>query len=221
MPRTRVKICGICRPEDAAVAGRLGADAIGIVRAEEAARYVTIENARRIAAVLPAFATPVLLYVDASPDQILSDLAALGRPAMVQLNGGESAMFIRDLEGALVLKSLRADEDLQDNLTGLAGLMLPNLAGVVLESPGQIGGSGLGNDWELIRSLKDAGAFNGAPPLIAAGGLSPANVGQVVRSIRPFAVDVSSGVDESKDNKREKSESKIAAFIAAVREADS
>lgn len=215
--RTRIKICGLCRPEDAAMAARLGADAIGIVRAEGAGRYVTIEEAKAIAAAVPEFVTPVLLYVNATAEQILEDLRTLDRTALVQLNGDETPEFIARLLGTPVFKSVQVDVQITNRLKKLREAQLGNLAGIVLESPGQTGGSGVNNNWQLAASLVKENAFADLPPLIAAGGLTPQNVGQVIRAVHPYAVDVSTGVEETK---RQKSEEKVKAFISAVQAAD-
>jgi len=220
MPRTRVKICGVCRPEDAAVAVRHGADAIGMIRVRGKERYVSIAEAKAIIGALPAFVTPVLLYVDPTPDEVIADVVQIGRTVTIQLNGEEPAKTIAGLRGVNVIKAVRVDEHIGEQLVQLREAELPNLAGIVLETPGQIGGSGVANDWDTVAQLIKDDSFDRLPPLIAAGGLTPASVGEVIRAIRPFAVDVSSGVDVSKDVKREKSEAKIAAFVAAVRNAD-
>jgi phosphoribosylanthranilate isomerase len=101
----------------------------------------------------------------------------------------------------------------------ITALGLTNLKGLVLETAGtgQAGGTGVANDWQTVREHQANGGFAGLPSVIAAGGLRPETVGAVVRDVRPFAVDVSSGVEESLGRK---SPEKIAAFIAAVRQAD-
>lgn len=213
MHRTQVKICGICRTQDAVLAARLGADAIGMILVPGAGRYVSIEEARDIAAAVPVGVTPVLLYVDAPVDAIRRDLNDLGRAAVVQLHGEEPTAAIQLLGDVPVYKAVRMDAHARDRLADLRAAKLANLVGVVLETPGQSGGSGVGNDWALVRSLLDEGAFEGLP-LIAAGGLTPETVADVVHTIHPWAVDVSSGVEAVK---RQKSEAKMAAFIAAVR----
>ncbi|CAN5417102.1 phosphoribosylanthranilate isomerase [soil metagenome] len=199
------------------MAARLGADAIGIVRAEGAGRYVTIEEAKAIAAAVPEFVTPVLLYVNATAEQILEDLRTLDRTALVQLNGDETPEFIARLLGTPVFKSVQVDVQITNRLKKLREAQLGNLAGIVLESPGQTGGSGVNNNWQLAASLVKENAFADLPPLIAAGGLTPQNVGQVIRAVHPYAVDVSTGVEETK---RQKSEEKVKAFISAVQAAD-
>ncbi len=217
MPRTRIKICGVCRPQDAAAAVKYGADAVGMIRVRGKERYVSIADAKAIAGELPAFVTPVLLYVDTTPDEVISDIVQLGRPVTIQINGEDPVSTLTALRGVTVIRAVRVDATITDRLSELRSAELPNLVGIVLETAGQVGGSGVGNDWKTVAKLQADGAFNCLPPLIAAGGLTIGSVGQVIRDIRPYAVDVSTGVDETK---REKSEKKIAAFIHEVRKAD-
>ncbi|HZI77985.1 MAG TPA: hypothetical protein VFD69_00655 [Vicinamibacterales bacterium] len=216
MPRTRVKICGVCRPDDARVAADAGADAVGMVRVDGSPRQVSIDEARAIAAVLPAFVTPVLLYLEPAADIVRRDLAALGRPAVVQFQGDVPLATIAALEDVPVITAVRVETDLEPRLQLLRDTPLPNLLGLLVETPGQIGGSGVSNDWNAIGALIRDGAFAGLPPLIAAGGLTPDTVAGVIAAIRPYAVDVSSGVAEST---RRKSPAKIRAFIANARAA--
>ena len=211
MHRIRVKICGVCRPDDAEVAAEAGADAIGMVRIEGSPRQVSLAEALAIAAALPVFVTPVLLYFEPSADVVRRDLAELGRPAVVQFQGDVTLATMAALEDVPLLKAVRVDVDARARLQLLRDTQPANLRGLVLETPGQIGGSGVSNDWAAIGALIREGAFAGLPPLIAAGGLTPGNVGDVIASTRPYAVDVSSGVAEST---RRKSAAKIRAFIA-------
>jgi phosphoribosylanthranilate isomerase len=218
MARTRVKICGVTRPEDAAAACRLGADAIGIILHPASGRNVPPDRARQIIAVLTPFVTPVGVFVDAPIQQILDTAAALGLRT-VQLNGEQSPEQVAELEGLAVIKAIRVTRGkLQSLLNSWRDAHLPNLIGLVMEPGGtkHAGGTGVVNDWDEIVSAQQSGAFERLP-VIAAGGLNPENVAGVVRRVRPFAVDVSSGVESSIGVK---SEQKIAAFIAAVREAD-
>lgn len=218
MQRTRVKICGITRVEDALAAAGHGADAIGLVFHAAAARCVPMDRARAILAALPPFVTPVGLFVDRSPSEVRGIAGALGL-RHIQLHGGENVDCVRELKEFIVLKAIRADRaKIAVELSSwrkAVGQGLSNLRGLVLETPSAAGpgGTGEGNDWALIRELQQQGAFAGLPPIIAAGGLNAANVAQVIRDIRPWAVDVSSGVEEVKGIK---SEAMIRDFIAAA-----
>jgi phosphoribosylanthranilate isomerase len=213
--RTRIKICGITRPQDAAAAARCGADAIGMLFHEASPRCISIERAREILAVLPAFVTPVALFVDADAATIRRVTSELSL-RHVQLHGDESPRMIEALSGLRILKTIRVNNDFEKTL---APWRQTSLAGIVLETSGtpEPGGSGVENDWETVKRLAERGVFKEAPPVIAAGGLNPQNVGNVVRMLRPWAVDLSSGVESSKGIK---SQEKIEAFVQAVRAAE-
>ena len=220
--RTRIKICGVRRPEDASAAARAGADAIGLVFHPPAPRNVSVEQARPILSALPAFVTPVALFVDADPAFVRHVVGEL-HLRHVQLHGHESPHYVSQFPQLAVIKALRVDPaGFSAALrlwreAGRAGI--PQLKGIVLETPGtaQPGGTGVPNDWSAVREHQARGEFEGLPPVIAAGGLTPETVGPVVRGLRPFAVDVSSGVEEARGVK---SPARIDAFVAAVRAAD-
>ena len=222
MHRTRIKICGIMRPEDAAAAAAAGADAIGMAFYAKAARNVSIERAKEIFSILPPFVSAVGIFVDAEAAHILDVANTLGL-RLVQLNGHEPPVLLTELRGLHAIKAVRVDERLPETLAiwrrATVEMNLANLRGIVLETGNtrEAGGTGVPNDWAAIQRHRDAGAIEGLPQLIAAGGLTPETVGDVVRSLRPWAVDVSSGVESSKGVK---SVEKIQAFIRAVREAD-
>lgn len=223
MHHTRIKICGVCRPQDAALAARAGADAIGIVFHPPAPRNVPIERAREILAALPPFVSAVGLFVDASVETVLGTARELGL-RHVQLHGHEPPEMIRALQPLSVIKAVRVERaSFSRALDGWRDAIrshgLTNLAGLVLETAGtgQAGGTGVANDWDAVAAAQPAGGFEGLPALIAAGGLTPDSVAAVTRAVRPYAVDVSSGVEESKGRK---SAERVAAFMAAVRAAD-
>ena len=174
-------------------------------------------------AALPPFVTPVGIFVDAAIDSVLRTVRELGL-RYVQLNGTESAERVDDLKPLIVTKAIRVDrEHFADELAvwreKSRSLKLTNLAGLVLETAGTSapGGTGVANDWQTVRNARSAGDFEGLPAVIAAGGLTPESVGAVVRDLRPYAVDVSSGVEESKGRK---SAARVEAFVRAVRDAD-
>ena len=223
MQRTRIKICGVRRPEDALAAAVAGADAVGLVFHPAAPRNVTIDQAREILAALPAFVTPVGLFVDADLDTLRRTVGEL-HLRHVQLHGHESPDYVAELRQLAVIKAVRVDaatfaQTLSDWRQAVQTLGLTNLKGLVLETAGtaQPGGTGVPNDWRTVREQQSRGGFAALPPFIAAGGLTPETVGAVVRDVRPWAVDVSSGVEESPGRK---SPEKIAAFVAAVRGGD-
>lgn len=223
MHRTRIKICGITRPEDARAAAEAGADAIGLIFHPPAPRCLTLERAREILATLPAFVTPVGVFVNVPAEHITQTATELGL-RHVQLNGNEPPDLVRALSRLAVTRAVRVERDrFGDTLaawrSAVIDLRLTNLKGLVLETPdtGKAGGTGVPNDWETVRQHQRAGSF-GSLPIIAAGGLTPETVGRVVRDIRPWAVDVSSGVEDAPGHK---SAEKLRAFIEAVRKADS
>lgn len=218
MPRTRVKICGVMRPQDAIAAARAGADAIGMVFYPQAKRSIAPAVAREILHALPAFVTPVALFVDQDVEEMKGLAASLGI-RHIQLHGHESPATVAALREFTVLKALRAARDtLRAELTfwreATESLDLANLQSFVLETPGgATGGTGIENDWAAIAALQTAGTFEGLPPLIAAGGLTPENVASVVQRLRPYAVDVSSGVESDVG---QKSRDRLSAFIDAA-----
>ena len=223
MQRTRVKICGIMTPDAAVWAATAGADAIGLVFYPPGRRNVTPQTAQGIIAVLPPFVTPVGLFVDADPDTILRTAREIGL-RHVQLHGNEppadvaalAAQRLRPIK-AIAVRPESLDEDLAP-WRNLAAAHPGALGGIILEtaSTAAPGGTGIPNDWDAIRTAQDRGAFDGLPPIIAAGGLNPDNVADVIRTIRPYAVDVSSGVETN----GQKDPNRITAFIGAVHRAD-
>jgi phosphoribosylanthranilate isomerase len=220
---TRIKICGVCRPEDARFTVERGVHAIGMVLAPGIERSVSIEAALRIAAVVSPFTSLVGLFVDPGENEIAEALRHLPLAA-IQLHGHETPEMVAALKPHRVIKALRVgrgDEALLRSWTeAIADLELTNLAGIVLEtakSDGAAGGTGIANDWDALCEMKEHGAFDGLPALVAAGGLRAETVGDVIRRFRPYAVDVSSGVELAK---REKSPKKMAAFVDAVLTAD-
>lgn len=217
--RTRVKICGITRAEDALTAARSGADAIGMVFYPGAKRCISIDRAGEILRILPPFVTPVGLFVDQPIDEVRSTASALGLRHL-QFNGHEEPSAIAELNEFVIIKAVRVAhdsfiEELAQWREAIPRLSLSHLRGLVLETASaHPGGSGMENDWDAAHQAIQQGAFTGLPPIIAAGGLTPANVADVVRRIDPWAVDVSSGVEESFGIKSTK---KIEAFVNAVR----
>ena len=195
----RIKICGITRPEDAAIAAKLGADAIGMIFYPLARRCVSLDTARQILRTLPAFVTPVGLFVD-QPIEEMRRIASELRLTTLQLHGHESPETVAALSEFTILKALRTDPatlsiELTLWRTAIATGRLTHLKGLVMETAGATGGTGMPNNFEFLASLQTFGAFAGLPPLIAAGGLRPESVAAVVRLLHPFAVDVSSGVE--------------------------
>lgn len=202
--RTRIKICGVTRVEDARIAVELGADAIGLVFYAPSPRSVGLAQARAIIAAIPPFVTIVGLFVDPAQDEVESVLRGCSL-SLLQFHGDEAPDFCRRF-GLPYIKAarVRADGDLVQYLASYHAAQ-----GWLLDAYHEqlYGGTGESFDWKLIpRDL--------ARPVILSGGLTPDNVGVAVRQVRPWAVDVSSGVEAAKGAK---DAAKIAAFIAGVR----
>ncbi len=204
--RTRVKICGITRIEDALAAARAGADAIGLVFEPKSPRCVKPDQALSIVRALPPFVTVVGLFVNAAPDTVET---ILGRVPLdlLQFHGDETPEQCRRYHRPYIKAiHMRPEVNLPEQArryTDAEGLLLDTAAAHVA------GGSGEAFDWSLVPSGLDK-------PVILAGGLTPENVAEAVRKVRPFAVDVSSGVEQAKGIK---DAAKISAFIEAVRNA--
>jgi len=211
MRRTRVKICGITRPQDAAAAAEAGADAIGMVLRAPSKRLIDMDRAIEIVQALPPFVSPIGLFADAQADEIIAAGAELSLSA-AQLHGHESLEFVEELFPLPVIKVIHVQSaTLAEELRQWTLARPQNLIGLLLDTDAG-GGSGVANDWDAIAGQQVD--F----PWIAAGGLTPGNVGDVIRRLRPWAVDVSSGVEEVP---AKKSPELIRRFIAAVRDADS
>jgi phosphoribosylanthranilate isomerase len=204
--RTRVKICGITRAEDLRALADAGADAFGLVFYPPSPRCLTLAQARALRQAAPAFLSAVALFVNPSREEVARVLDAV-RPDALQFHGGEPPEFCRAF-GAPYLKTCRVEKgvDLLEYLRAFS-----DACGWLLDAHvPEFGGTGTGFDWNLVPRQRDR-------PLVLSGGLTSANVGAAIRRIRPWAVDVSSGVESAKGVK---DAAKIAAFVAEVRNAD-
>jgi phosphoribosylanthranilate isomerase len=201
--RTRVKICGITRVEDAASAVEHGCDAIGLVFYEPSPRYVTPSMASEIASQLPPFVTAVGLFVDASPKFVQEVLAQVPLN-LLQFHGDETPEYCRQF-GVPYLKAVRVRPE--TNLLQYAAAYADAKA-LLLDTylAGTPGGTGITFDWTLIPQ-------DFPLPIILAGGLDAGNVNEAVKQCRPYAVDVSGGVEHQKGIK---DADKIAAFMRGV-----
>lgn len=200
----RVKVCGITRVEDALSAIKFGADAIGFVFWPKSARYVTPEQAQKIAAEIPAFISIVGVYVNPTPDWV-EETAQAANLTLCQFHGDESAEFCEQFSLPYI-KAIRVREGL--DLIQYAQ-QYQNAKGLLLDTytPNMPGGTGHVFDWNLIPQ-------NLPLPLILSGGLHADNVAMAINQTRPWAVDVSSGVEAAKGIKDEK---KITAFMQGVK----
>ncbi|HYD94626.1 MAG TPA: phosphoribosylanthranilate isomerase [Noviherbaspirillum sp.] len=215
--RTRIKICGLTRPEDLEAAVAAGADAIGLVFYPRSPRFIAPEQAATLLAGVPPFVTAVGLFVNATPDEVEAVVRA-APVSLLQFHGDESVEdcvaiaqrvnrpFLRavrigaDMTAADLLK---CEQQYRAASTLFSGLLLDALVD-------GYGGGGKVFDWSLIPKEL-------APRVVLSGGLSAQNATEAVLQVRPRAVDVSSGVEQAKGIK---DPARIRAFIAAVREAD-
>jgi len=204
---TRIKICGITRPEDALAAASSGADAIGLVFYADSPRAVTVQEAKDIAQVLPPFVTLVSLFVNA-PAETISDVLSQVPVGLIQFHGDEDSRFCRGF-GRPWIKALRVRESMNVAKEAAA---LSGATGVLLDAwqEGVPGGTGKTFDWALANEQLPL-------PMVLAGGLDEVNVGDAIGGLRPWAVDVSGGVESSPGIKDAE---KIQRFVAAVRAAD-
>jgi phosphoribosylanthranilate isomerase len=203
--RTRIKICGITRTGDAADAARAGADAIGLVFYPPSPRYLSTERAREIRDALPPFVQAVALFVNPDAAQVAQVIGRV-HPSMLQFHGEETPEFCAQF-GVPFVKACRVKKgvDALEYLRPFSGAA----AWLFDSHVPEYGGVGESFDWSLVPAAEK--------PVILSGGLSQANVGEAVRRVRPWGVDVSSGVESAKGIKHA---AKIAAFIAEVRNAD-
>ena len=213
---THIKICGIRDVDTAQCVAQAGADYLGLVFVEQSPRFVTVEKATELLRGLPGSVQPVGLFADHPLEEVLAIAQALNL-SLVQLHGHESADYVRELAPRRVLKAMAFEaSNLQETLRSWRlGVGPDNVLGLLLDSPR--GGSGHVFDWEALAKFKREDGWHDLPPLFLAGGLTPDNVAQAVLTVRPLAVDVSSGVESQpgiKDPVR------IRAFCEAVRAAD-
>ncbi len=206
MKTVAVKVCGITSIEDGLAAAGAGADALGFVFYASSPRAIGVEEARAIAAALPPFVTRVGVFVDAAPDEVRSVAERVGLDA-VQLHGDEAPEDLAAY-GRRVIKALRVGDRVDPaEITRHAGFGCAILLDAA--SSQAYGGTGRTFDWGLIREVRAQ-----IPYLVLAGGLTVANVRDAIRSVRPDAVDVSSGVERRPGLK---DGAKVRAFIAAAK----
>lgn len=202
-----VKICGVTRIEDALVAARSGAHAVGLVFYAPSPRYVDPDTAAAIVRALPPFVTPVGLFVDAVQDEVRAVIERT-KIQLLQFHGAETPEFCARFElPYMKAVRVRPEVDLLQYARDFA-----DAKALLLDAyqEGLHGGTGSRFDWNLIPP--------GLPlPIVLSGGLTPENVTEAVRRVRPCAVDVSSGVEAQKGIKDAQ---KIAAFVKGVRNAD-
>ncbi len=206
--RTRIKFCGITRAEDAHAAVDLGVDALGFIFAEGSPRLLNLEAGSAIRRGLPPLVSVVTLLRNNPADQIRRIIAAM-RPHLLQFHGEETPEFCAGFGlpymKAVAMKGLqRPLAEVARDYADAAALLLDGHA------PGEPGGQGRSFDWSTIAGIDK--------PIVLAGGLSPENVAEAIRIARPYAVDVSSGIEAKPGIK---DSGKMEAFVRQVRGADS
>jgi len=209
MGRTRIKICGIKDEAALLAAAGAGADAVGFVFVKDSPRWVEPRQAWRLAGLLPPMVASVGLFVDPSLDDF-AEVEQLCPTTLTQLHGNESDDTVEQL-GPDLIKAVRFDaETIRSRLEHFDAM--DEVSAILVD--GSAGGQGTALDWSAL-----AEATSGiATPIVLAGGLTPENVGQAIETVRPFAVDVSSGVESERGVK---DPALILAFCRAVQDADS
>ena len=203
---TRIKCCGMTRVEDALLAARLGVDAIGLVFTARSMRRISLQQGHAIVRALPPFVSTVALFMDDAPD-FIREVIDMVAPDLLQFHGDET-----DEECAFYHRPYLKAVALGDGKAALSRLdEYPQASGLLLDAhrTGEVGGTGARFDWSMLPHAL-------SQPIVLAGGLRPQNVAVAIRQLRPWAVDVSSGVESApgiKDAER------LAAFVRAVRAA--
>lgn len=204
--RTRVKICGITRLQDLRAVADAGADAFGLVFYPPSPRCLTHEQGRALRRAAPAFLSAVALFANPSRDEVERVLRAV-RPDLLQFHGEETPEFCRAFDWPYIKACrVRREVDLLEYWRQFSDASAW-LADAWVE---EYGGVGAGFDWSLLPRQRER-------PLVLSGGLGPDNVADAIRRLRPWAVDVSSGVESAKGVK---DASRIDAFVREVRNAD-
>jgi len=210
--RVRVKICGVTSPADAAAVARLGADAIGVNFYADSPRCISPATADDIAAVLPPFVEPIALFIKNTIDEVLTQAARFPWLRTLQWHGDElpppGALSRYRCVVGVPIRDRHSLDRVQSYLAECQGIgWLPTALLVDAFVPGKYGGTGQTAPWELLRD------FHPPVPVILAGGLTPENVAEAVRVVRPYAVDVASGVESAPGRKDLE---KVRRFLANV-----
>jgi phosphoribosylanthranilate isomerase len=200
----RIKFCGFTRAEDAAKAAALGVDAIGVVHVPGSKRHVPLDAMPALRAAVPSHIDLVALFVNPDADTVHKVITAL-QPSLLQFHGDEPDTFCAGF-GLPFIKAMAMGGDAGD--IGQRQQDYPNARALVLDghAPGALGGQGERFAWAIIPELDK--------PIYLAGGLTPENVAEAIATVKPYAVDVSSGIESAAGVK---SEMKMRDFICAAR----
>ena len=206
--RTRIKVCGITCQEDARIAVAAGADGLGFIFVEQSPRLVEPDMVRAITEELPPFVDRIGVFLDEEID-VIKEIVHYCHLTLVQLHGSESPEYCRKISSQVIKAfSIRTESD-SEELAAYADAA----SGFLLDTyhKDMAGGTGKAFDWKLVEQMKPPG------PVILAGGLTPENVGEAIRQVKPFAVDVNSGVEYQPGRK---DSDKLKNFSHEVRKAD-
>ena len=206
--RTRIKVCGITCQEDARIAVAAGADGLGFIFVEQSPRLVEPDMVRAITEELPPFVDRIGVFLDEEID-VIKEIVHYCHLTLVQLHGSESPEYCRKISSQVIKAfSIRTESD-SEELAAYADAA----SGFLLDTyhKDMAGGTGKAFDWKLVEQVKPPG------PVILAGGLTPENVGEAIKQVKPFAVDVNSGVEYQPGRK---DSDKLKNFAHEVRKAD-
>jgi len=206
--RTRIKVCGITEPEDARIAVAAGADGLGFIFVPQSPRHIDPDMVRKITRELPPLVDAVGVFVDEEME-VVEEIMQYCCLSFIQLHGSETPDYCEKIS-CRVMKSFSIgqatkSEDFAPYAEAVSGFLLDTL------HKDMAGGTGQTFDWQLLEHIKPPG------PFVLAGGLTPDNVGDAIRQVKPFAVDVNSGVEYQPGRK---DPDKLRSFVQAVRKAD-
>ena len=206
--RTRIKVCGITEPEDARIAVAAGADGLGFIFVPQSPRHIDPDMVRKITRELPPLVDAVGVFVDEEME-VVEEIMQYCCLSFIQLHGSETPDYCEKIS-CRVMKSFSIgqatkSEDFAPYAEAVSGFLLDTF------HKDMAGGTGQTFDWQLLEHIKPPG------PIVLAGGLTPDNVGDAIRQVKPFAVDVNSGVEYQPGRK---DPDKLRSFVQAVRKAD-
>ena len=206
--RTRIKICGMTNKQEVAHAVAAGIDALGFIFVEKSPRYIDPERAREVISIIPPFVDAVGVFMDEDHD-VVNEIIHFCGLTVLQLHGSETADYCHNFQ-TRIIKAFQVTPDMtSQNLLGYEEVVSGFLLDTYHKDMG--GGTGKTFDWSLIDNLQFS------KPVILAGGLTVDNVGEAIRKVRPFAVDVNSGIESEPGRKKKEL---ISSLVAEVTKAD-